>query len=127
MPLIVPVPPTEVTVPEPLLLKVFQSVLVKYPLALDDAAAMLIAGVAPPEETTGAVPVTLVTVPEPLLLNVVQSVFVRYPLTRLVAAGMDKWLADVPAPANGESTVTAVRYEPAGCLPLKVFQSVLVK
>ena len=41
------------------------------------AAAMLIAGVAPPEETTGAVPVTDVTVPEPLLLNVDQSVEVK--------------------------------------------------
>ena len=68
---------TLVTVPLPLLLKVVQSVLVKYPLTLVVAAAMLIAGVAPPDDTTGAVPVTLVTVPDPLLLKVVQSVLVR--------------------------------------------------
>jgi len=56
---------TLVTVPVllVLLLNVFQSVLVKYPLTLVVAAAMLIAGVVPPEETTGAVPVTEVIVP----------------------------------------------------------------
>jgi hypothetical protein len=42
-------------------LKVFQSVLVRYPLTDVDAAAMLMAGVFPPEETTGATPVTFVT------------------------------------------------------------------
>jgi hypothetical protein len=62
-PLTVPVPLTEVTVPEPLLLNVFQSVEVKYPLTDVVAAGMLIAGVVPPDETTGAVPVTDVTVP----------------------------------------------------------------
>jgi hypothetical protein len=66
-----------VTVPEPLLLKVVQSVLVRYPLTEVVAAAMLMAGVVPPLETTGDVPVTDVTVPEPLLLNVVQSALVR--------------------------------------------------
>jgi hypothetical protein len=63
MPFIVPAVATEVTEPEPLLLKVFQSVDVKYPLTDVVAAAMLIAGVVPPEDTTGAVPVTLATTP----------------------------------------------------------------
>ena len=62
-PLTVPVPLTEVTEPAPLLLNVFQSVDVKYPLTDVVAAGILIAGVAPPEETTGDVPVTAVTVP----------------------------------------------------------------
>ena len=46
------------------------------------------AGVAPPDETTGDVPVTDVTVPEPLLLKVFQSVEVKYPFTDVVAAGI---------------------------------------
>lgn len=56
-----PVKLTLVTVPEPLLLNMFQSVEVKYPLTEVEAAAMLMAGVVPPEDTTGAVPVTEVT------------------------------------------------------------------
>ena len=44
-PLTVPVPPTLVTDPLPLLLKVFQSVEVKYPLTLVVAAAIEIVGV----------------------------------------------------------------------------------
>jgi hypothetical protein len=57
-PFTVPVPLTEVTEPLPLLLKVVQSVLVRYPFTLPVAAAIEIAGVAPPLDTTGAVPVT---------------------------------------------------------------------
>jgi hypothetical protein len=73
----IPVPAvaaTLVTVPLPLLLKVFQSVLDKYPSVAALDCEMLIAGVAPPEEAIGEVPVTLVTVPLPLLLKVFQSV-----------------------------------------------------
>jgi hypothetical protein len=62
-PLTVPVPLTLVTEPLPLLLKVVQSVLVRYPLTEVVAAGIDIAGVLPPLETTGLVPVTLVTVP----------------------------------------------------------------
>ena len=54
---------TVVTDPEPLPLNVVQSVDVKYPLTEEVAAGILIAGVAPPEDTIGAVPVTEVTVP----------------------------------------------------------------
>jgi hypothetical protein len=107
-PLTVPVPLTLVTVPEPLLLNVFQSVLVKYPLTDVVAAGILIAGVTPPEDTTGEVPVTDVTVPDPLLLNVVQSVDVKYPFTEPVAAGM--LIAGVvpPEDTTGDVPVTDV-------------------
>jgi hypothetical protein len=52
---------TLVTEPEPLLLNVVQSALVRYPLTELVAAAIEIAGVVPPEDTTGAVPDTLKT------------------------------------------------------------------
>jgi hypothetical protein len=81
------VPLTEVTVPLPLLLKVVQSVLVKYPLTDVVAAGIEIAGVAPPDDTTGAVPVTPVTVPEPLLLKVVQSAALNAPRLAADAVG----------------------------------------
>jgi hypothetical protein len=70
---------TLVTVPLvlDLLLKVVQSVLVRYPLTLVVAAGIAITGVVPPVEVTGLVAVTEVTVPEPLLLKVVQSVDVK--------------------------------------------------
>ena len=53
------------------------------------AAAIEMAGVVPPDDTTGAVPVTLVTVPDPLLLNVVQSAALNAP--RLVADAVGKF------------------------------------
>jgi hypothetical protein len=77
------VPVTEVTVPDPLLLKVVQSVADKYPSTDVVACGIEIAGVDPPLLTTGAVPVTSVTVPDPLLLKVVQSAALKAP--RLVA------------------------------------------
>ena len=53
------------------------------------AAAIEMAGVVPPEDTTGEVPVTLVTVPEPLLLKVVQSAALNAP--RFVADAVGKF------------------------------------
>ena len=68
---------TAVTVPEPLPLKVDQSVLVRYPLDDALAAGILITGVVPPVDCTGLVAVTDVTVPLPLLLKVFQSVLLK--------------------------------------------------
>jgi hypothetical protein len=102
---------TEVTVPVPFPLKIFQSVFVRYPLTAVVAAGIEIAGFAPPLLTTGAVPVTVKTPtgtsPEPkrlvpltvfmfvpltkavcLPLKVFQSVLARYPLTLVVATGI---------------------------------------
>ena len=46
-----------------LLLNVFQSVLDRYPLVVVLAAGILMSGIVPPDDTTGAVAVTAVTVP----------------------------------------------------------------
>ena len=59
-----PVKLTDVTEPDPLLLNVVQSVLVRYPFTEVVAAGILMAGVVPPLDTTGDVPVTLVTEPD---------------------------------------------------------------
>ena len=92
------VPVTDVTVPEPLLLNVDQSVEVKYPFTEVVAAAIEIAGVAPPLDTTGAVPVTLVTVPLPLLLKVVQSAEDNAPRLVAEAVGTCKVITGVVVP-----------------------------
>ena len=70
---------------------------------------MEMAGVVPPDDTTGAVPVTEVTVPEPLLLNVFQSVLDKYPLLAVPA-----WvIANVPAEyVNGALIVAAASAVP---------------
>jgi hypothetical protein len=61
---LIPVPPvafTDVTEPEPLLLKVFQSVLLKYPLVVEVACEMLTVGVNPDVTEIGEVPETELT------------------------------------------------------------------
>jgi hypothetical protein len=97
MPFTVPDVATDVTVPEPLPLKVFQSVDVKYPLTDVVAAAMLIAGVVPPEDTTGAVPVTLATTPVTPEIE-----------PPVIATALASWPAIVPTPDSVWSAFHAV-------------------
>lgn len=110
MPLTVPVPPTEVTDPAPLPLNIDQSVDVRYPFDVALAAAMLITGVDPPDDTTGAVAVTEVTVPtliEPPKLTVVPLITIdelanwvleMVPLRSVVGTVVEAVIADVPLP-----------------------------
>ena len=98
---------TLVTVPLPLLLKVVKSVADKYPSTLVVALAMLIAGVVPPLDTTGAVPDTLVT----LLLKVVQSAEVNAPLFVPEAEGRLKvWVAVALLMLKSDPEVPVAKY-----------------
>lgn len=98
---------TLVTVPEPLLLNVVQSVLDRYPSTLPVALGMLIAGVVPPLDTTGAVPDTLVT----LLLKVVQSVEVNAPRFVPEAEGRLKvWVAVALLMLKSDPEVPVAKY-----------------
>ena len=106
---------TAVTVPEPLLLNVVQSVEVRYPLVDPLAAAIEMAGVVPPLDTTGAVPVTEVTVPpEPVADSVPAAKLTPEPIVTLLKP---------PDPLPYKIDVPLV----AGALLLKVFQSVDVR
>lgn len=98
-----------------MLLNVFQSVEVKYPLVDPSAAAIEMAGVVPPLDTTGAVPVTDVTVPpEPVALKVPAAKLTPEPIVTLLKP---------PEPLPYRMDVPLV----AGALLLKVFQSVEVR
>jgi hypothetical protein len=98
---------TLVTVPLPLLLKVVKSVADKYPSTLVVALAILIAGVVPPLDTTGAVPDTLVT----LLLKVVQSLDVKSPRFEPDADGrLNVWVSVALEILKSEPDVPVAKY-----------------
>jgi hypothetical protein len=90
---------TDVTVPEPLLLKVVQSVLVKYPLTEVVAAGIDITGVAPPDDTTGAVPDTLetplVVITVYLTLPVESTTCHALPCVQVNLSPTDNWIAKI--------------------------------
>jgi len=129
---------TLVTEPEPLLLNVVQSALVRYPLTELVAAAIEIAGVVPPEDTTGAVPVTAVTVPplDGLVFVTVKLGYVPETLMPVPAVKATVWSGaelvivtapvapetEMPVPATAEVTpelvIVKLGYVPLVLIPV---------
>ena len=111
---------------EVLLLKVFQSVLVKAPVVEASAVSIEIVGaVALPPELIGEVPLTPVTVPvfDVLLLKVVKFAAVKYPLTVVEAAAIEIVGEVPPEEATGAVPETPVTVPVFDVLLLKVVQS----